>query len=785
MAGIIPDMQGSFVAYFTKTIARRLLLALILFGCPVAYVTVSLVADQNRYIALMKRELTGTDYLRPALILHARLVDSLQNLAVQTPDARPAHAAAQSLQEMHGRQADPLDVSKQLASLHVAIEAIEKTSTYNPDHAQKILAESRGLIRSIGENSGLMIDNRLHTFYLADVAIERTAPVLENIGLYASAIAMHKQSAPATTPELVRSRSRLALLSESYSEALARAIDASLAKDNASEAARIRALELEPRARRADSTREALLQNTTPLTAPAMATDARGAVLNASLSGIELMQHDLRQRLQALERARVKVLGTVGALFIMAIGLVLFVVTNGVVRPLTRLTAAMRKVAGGDLKLSPPFIDRSDEIGDMGRALDVFRDNAVARIEAEHAAKAKSEFLAVMSHEIRTPMNGVLGMAQALSTSGLNPAQREMLKVINDSGDTLMKLLDDILDMSKIEAGKVDLEQIAFDPGLIGEHVQELFAQRAAAKGLNLKLHNQLPAESWRLGDPTRIRQIVTNLVSNALKFTDSGSISLITSIPADTGALQIAVQDTGIGIPTEQVSRLFGKFTQADSSHTRVYGGTGLGLAITKALVDAMGGTITVTSTVGEGSCFSVTLPLPVANAPPKASAASDVSLTEALENRDSDSDAAHSEGDLQVLVADDNLTNQLVLRLLLEQIGIHADFVENGKAAFDAWQGKHYDLVLMDMQMPVWDGLTAMRAIRQSEIETSRTPVAMVALTANAMPHQIAEQLAAGADAHSGKPIRMEDLIAAMETALDSAAQRSSQLTSRSMAG
>ena len=409
----------------------------------------------------------------------------------------------------------------------------------------------------------------------------------------------------------------------------------------------------------------------------------------------------------------------------------------------------------------------------------VFRSNVTARIVAEQAAQAKAEFLAVMSHEIRTPMNGVLGMAQALSVSGLNQTQQEMLQVIHDSGDTLMALLNDILDISKIEAGKVQLEQIAFDPAAVGAHVHHLFAQRAADKGVALKLDNQLPSGSWRFGDPTRIRQITTNLVSNALKFTYKGSVSVVMGIEPGTDALQIAVVDTGIGIPEERVSRLFAKFTQADSSHTRVYGGTGLGLAITKALIDAMGGTITVTSTTGEGSRFCVCLPLPIAKEPSKAVVQGAAIQELIVENDHREGLVEHVGGDLAVLVAEDNMTNQLVLKLLLDQFGIQADFVGDGKAAFDAWHAKPYDLILMDMQMPIWDGLRAMREIRCAERENGRAPVAIVSLTADAMTHQITEQLEAGADAHAAKPIRLENLIAAMETALEGAAQRVIQTT------
>ena len=385
---------------------------------------------------------------------------------------------------------------------------------------------------------------------------------------------------------------------------------------------------------------------------------------------------------------------------------------------------------------------------------------AEAMAQAEAANVAKSTFLATMSHEIRTPLNGVLGMAQAMAADGLDPVQRERLDVVRQSGEALLAILNDILDLSKIEAGKLDLEAIEFDLGELALGAHAAFTALANKKGLSFALSFDNAAGVY-LGDPTRVRQILYNLISNALKFTEHGEIRVTVSRVSDGLALSVA--DTGIGMTPEVVSNLFTKFAQADASTTRKYGGTGLGLAICRQLAEMMGGSIRAESQLGAGTTFTVTVPLPWVRAAQAPALPSDLVAAD---------DAGEDEGlNLRVLAAEDNAINQLVLKTMLHQVGVDPAVVGDGVAAVAAWEAGDYDLILMDVQMPLMDGMTATRAIRKAEAARGCAPIPIIALTANAMSHQIAEYHAAGMDGHVAKPIEARKLFAVLEMA----AQRS----------
>jgi len=387
-----------------------------------------------------------------------------------------------------------------------------------------------------------------------------------------------------------------------------------------------------------------------------------------------------------------------------------------------------------------------------------------AKEEAEAATYAKSAFLATMSHEIRTPLNGVLGMAQAMDAGPLESAQRERLNVIRQSGETLLTVLNDVLDLSKIEAGRLELEEAEFDIGAVARASHAAFSAIATQKGLVFDLTVTRAAAGVYLGDATRVRQVLNNLISNALKFTESGSVRV--TVGRRRGALTLTVVDTGIGMSAAQQAALFQKFAQADASTTRRYGGTGLGLAICREMVELMGGWIEATSTEGEGSTFVATLPLSRAEHPDRKAASPGRTSSEvaAVCAEPTPADGAG----LRVLAAEDNPVNQLVLKALLAQIGIEPVIVGDGVDAVAAWESGDWDLILMDVQMPRMDGPTAVRFIRERELTQGRRRTPIVALTANAMTHQVNEYLAAGMDGFVAKPIEVRRLFEALEAAL-----------------
>lgn len=374
---------------------------------------------------------------------------------------------------------------------------------------------------------------------------------------------------------------------------------------------------------------------------------------------------------------------------------------------------------------------------------------------AQSATRAKTAFLATMSHEIRTPLNGVLGMAQAMAADELSERQAARLDVIRQSGASLLAILNDVLDLSKIEAGKMELEDAPFDlAALLGE-VEAVFRATAEAKGLSFTvLMDGDLAVAWK-GDVVRLRQILSNLVSNAIKFTSRGEVRLEAHGHSD--GLRLIVADTGIGISRQALGRLFEKFEQADTSTTRRYGGTGLGLAICRDLAALMGGQISAESREGRGARFTVDLPLR-ATAPPRP-----------RRRKSAKVESWPAAAPLRVLAAEDNPMNQLVLRTLLEQVGVDPVIVDDGEEALAAWEDGHWDLILMDVQMPRMDGITATRLIREREAAEGRLLTPIVALTANAMDHQVADYARAGMCSHVAKPIEAARLFAALQAALD----------------
>lgn len=745
--------------YFRQSFSHRIFGVGIMLLLPLLFVCWNFIAIQQKNIEIAKTELIGISIAKPAISFKSNLSREIINLANNEQNNHSYDADIEKLKNLAAEnKLYPLTLSA-INALEITTKKIDEAGGMDENLTNELINASNYLIRSIAQEYLLLLDPKIDSYRLMDFSVQNSIDVFDALQefIILKSNKFYNNNSQIDV-KIANSEGRVMALFEHYYSAGVLSVKNVEGAENAAK--------LGNSLKTTNHSFKQLFAS--PKYDIGLSKNAMQGIHKSTFIALELFEISVAKRKNKLVFFQYSVSAIGISLFIISFWGIFTGIRRGIVRPIKKLTDSMREISAGVYDKEIEDFGRKDEVGEMMRALCILRDNSVARINAEHSAKAKSEFLAIMSHEIRTPMNGVLGMAQALSASGLNQSQNDMVNVIIESGQSMVSLLNDILDMSKIEAGKVEVENIKMSPCAIIKGTIDLFRAKTENQNISFEYNIAPNANGWFEGDPNRIRQLMNNLLSNAVKFTKEGMVTVDLRV-TKAGNLRFSVKDTGIGIPKDKLALLFQKFTQLDSSHSRIYGGTGLGLSICAGLVKAMGGKIWVESEEGKGSNFIFEIEAKETSSiegiecdycSPCQNNKCIISQVPKLEEIIIEQNLSNND-DIRILVAEDNETNQNILKTLFSQIDISADFAKNGLEAYENWIGQHYDVIIMDMQMPIWDGLKTIKAIREWENKYRRKRTAIIAFSANSMPEQIALQIEAGADGFCPKPIVFDNLL------------------------